>query len=234
MARPSADAGSAATRFITSARAIASSAAAALSSSTENWPGTFASNGNWCSSRSQKAWMVWIFSPPGVSSARAKSRRASRISSAVGRAALQRRDRLARARLPAASPIRRACRRRGRAISAAATLVKVRQRIAAGSAPASSSRMTRCVSTCVLPEPALAMTQADERGSEALALDWCVVRSTASSQSRRIIRRPLRPTRPIRRRARDGRSRRHRRARASGSCARCISRPARRRRRPAH
>ena len=54
-----------------------------------------------------------------------------------------------------------------RAISAAATLVKVRQRIAAGSAPASSSRITRCVSTCVLPEPALATTQAEDAGSDA-------------------------------------------------------------------
>ena len=58
-----------------------------------------------------------------------------------------------------------------RAISAAAILVKVRQRIAAGSAPASSRRMTRCVSTCVLPEPALAMTQAEDARIRRLALD---------------------------------------------------------------
>ncbi len=36
-----------------------------------------ASSGNWCSTDSQKAWMVWIFSPPGVSSASANSFRAS-------------------------------------------------------------------------------------------------------------------------------------------------------------
>ena len=43
-----------------------------------------ASSGNWWSTASQKAWMVWIFSPPGVSRARAKSRRA-RFSLAIVR-----------------------------------------------------------------------------------------------------------------------------------------------------
>ena len=48
-----------------------------LSSSTAKRAGTLASNGTRWSSRSQKAWMVSIFSPPGVSTARAKSVRAS-------------------------------------------------------------------------------------------------------------------------------------------------------------
>ena len=39
-------------------------------------PATLASNGNWCSSRVQKAWMVCTLRPPGVSSAMANSRRA--------------------------------------------------------------------------------------------------------------------------------------------------------------
>ena len=91
----------------------ASSAAAAESSITANWPGTFASKGNSCSSRSQKAWIVWIFSPPGVSSALAKSRRACRISCGGGRAALQLVDRRRAAPPRRASSIRRACRRRG-------------------------------------------------------------------------------------------------------------------------
>src|SRR6218665_1547278 len=38
-----------------------------------------------------------------------------------------------------------------------------------GRQPASSSRMTRWVSTCVLPEPALADTQAERAGSDAVA-----------------------------------------------------------------
>ena len=50
---------------------------------------------------------------------------------------------------------------------AAAALVKVMQRIFIGSVPASSSRITRCASTCVLPEPAFAATHADTAGSEA-------------------------------------------------------------------
>ncbi len=46
------------------------------SSSTSKRGETPASSGKRRRSESQKAWMVWIFSPPGVSSARAKSRRA--------------------------------------------------------------------------------------------------------------------------------------------------------------
>src|SRR3984885_5595078 len=46
--------------------------------------------------------------------------------------------------------------------------------MAEGRAPASRSRTTRCVSTCVFPEPALADTQAERLGSEASDC-WTVV-----------------------------------------------------------
>ena len=59
-----------------------------------NAPATLASSGNWCSTDSQKAWMVWIFSPPGVSSASANSLRARRSFSRVGLPAFERLDRL--------------------------------------------------------------------------------------------------------------------------------------------
>ena len=55
------------------------------------------------------------------------------------------------------------------AMLAAAALVKVMQRIFSGITPSSSSRITRCTSTWVLPDPALAETNAEEAGSEARA-----------------------------------------------------------------
>ncbi len=61
--------------------------AASRSSSGRKPAGTFASNGNRCSTRSQKAWMVWIFSPPGVSMTRANSFRAASRSGRLGRGA---------------------------------------------------------------------------------------------------------------------------------------------------
>ena len=67
------------------AAARSSSSASARSSSTSKRAATLASNGNWCSSRVQKAWMVCTFRPPGVSSASANSRRA-RARSAAHRA----------------------------------------------------------------------------------------------------------------------------------------------------
>src|SRR3984893_11258552 len=55
------------------------------------------------------------------------------------------------------------------AMWAAAALVKVRQRMRAGGTPARSNRIARWASTWVLPEPALAATQAEAAGSEAAA-----------------------------------------------------------------
>src|ERR1700685_4745970 len=60
------------------------------------------------------------------------------------------------------------------AILAAAALVKMMQRIFSGGTPVSSSRITRCTSTWVLPEPAFAETNDDEPGFEALA---CLART---------------------------------------------------------
>ena len=57
------------------------------------------------------------------------------------------------------------------AMLAAAALVKVMQRIFSGGTPDNSSRITRCTSTCVLPEPALADTKADAVGSRRAASD---------------------------------------------------------------
>ena len=50
------------------------------------------------------------------------------------------------------------------AMLAAAALVKVMHRIFSGGTPSSSRRITRCTSTWVLPEPALAETKADAAG----------------------------------------------------------------------
>ena len=72
-ARCRAAAAAPAARRASAGRATASVEA---SSSTVKRAATLASNGNWCSSRVQKAWMVCTFSPPGVSSAEANSRRA--------------------------------------------------------------------------------------------------------------------------------------------------------------
>src|SRR5579872_4086532 len=48
------------------------------------------------------------------------------------------------------------------------------QRILEGSAPESSSRSTRSVSTLVLPVPALADTHAEMAGSEAICWSWVI------------------------------------------------------------
>ena len=54
-------------------------------------------------------------------------------------------------------------------LAAAAALVKVMQRIFSGGTPDSKRRITRCTSTWVLPEPALADTKVDAFGSDARA-----------------------------------------------------------------
>ncbi len=64
----------------TSALAASSISAASRSSSTRAWGAMPASSGKRPSSDWQKAWMVWIFMPPGASRTRAKSRRARAIS----------------------------------------------------------------------------------------------------------------------------------------------------------
>ena len=134
-----------------------------VSSSTSKRAATLASNGNWCRSRVQKAWMVCTFSPPGVSSASgeqpARPRPPRRDPARRSRSP----DRLVELRRRRASSSAASSSNTRFAILAAAALVKVMQRIFAGSTPSSSSRITRCASTWVLPEPALAATQADSR-----------------------------------------------------------------------
>ena len=148
------------------ARASAISAAASRSSATLKLAGTLASNGKRCSRRSQKAWIVWIFNPPGVSIARANRRRAKARPCAFGCGAPS--STIASASAASSRPVHDASVSNTRAaILAAAVLVKVRQSRPDGAAPASRSRSARWVSTWVLPEPALAETQAEAAGSEA-------------------------------------------------------------------
>ena len=147
-----------------SRRASASNSARSRSSAARNSAGTFASNGKRCSTRSQKAWIVWIFNPPGVSTAAANSFRASsrlRGGLAPVSSIFARKVSSSASVQPASMPKTRAD------MLAAAALVKVRQIRRDGATPASSRRTTRCVSTCVLPEPACADTQAETSGSDA-------------------------------------------------------------------
>ena len=88
--------------------------------------------------------------------------RRARTAAAPARAAPRRRSRRSMSSIvsssaASSSAIHSASRSNTRfAMLAAAALVKVMQRIFAGSTPRSSSRITRCASTWVLPEPALA------------------------------------------------------------------------------
>ena len=151
----------------TARRARCSTSAWPCSSSTSKRAGTLASNGNKCSNRSQKAWIVWIFNPPGVSSVRAKSLRAARKSPLAGSGAPT--LMISALRSPSASWVHFASlSKTPEAIFAAAALVKVRQRSFEGATPCSRSRITRLASTWVLPEPALAETHTDWSGLEAL------------------------------------------------------------------
>src|SRR6266702_1081861 len=165
------------------------------SSITEKRAGTLASNGNCCSSRVQSAWMVCTFNPPGVSSAQANSSRARILKIASGRV-------IPASMIAASSALSSSVTQWPRventrsAILAAAALVKVMQRIFSGGTPLSNSRITRCTSTCVLPDPALAETNAEDLGSDARA---CVAR-TASGIWRgavTILRSPARRPRTI-------------------------------------
>src|SRR5262245_47497144 len=107
--------------------------------------------------------MVCTFNPPGVSSARANSRRASarRLAGGPGRMPM------AASSAASSSVVQRPSLSNTRlAMLAAAALVNVRQRIFSGATPASSRLITRSASTCVLPEPAFAATQAETPGSD--------------------------------------------------------------------
>ena len=107
--------------------------------------------------------MVCTFSPPGVSSAQANSSRARILKFASGRA-------IPASRIAASSAVSSSVTQwpsvenTRSAMLAAAALVKVMQRIFSGGTPSSSSRITRCTSTWVLPEPALAETNAEAAG----------------------------------------------------------------------
>ena len=129
-----------------------------------HWPRT----GKRCSSFSQKAWMVRILRPPGVSTVRANRRRAASISPRSARGGGAPVATMAASRAGPSSRVQRASSSNTRIdMLAAAALVKVRHRIRPGGTPASSSRSTRWARTCVLPEPAFAETQAEVPGSEA-------------------------------------------------------------------
>ena len=159
----------------TASRSRASMARASRSSTTANCGASPASRGKARSRDCAKAWMVEIRIPPGCSSTRTNRARAARSSSGPGARPVRR----ARAAVRSAgSAVAQAPSARARrvAISAAAALVKVRQRMRPGSTPASSRRSTRSVSSLVLPDPAEASTQAEAAGSE--ARDWaCSARS---------------------------------------------------------
>ena len=110
--------------------------------------------------------MVWIFRPPGVSMARANRRRAKASLAASGAGAPV--STIAAVELGVVEAVHVASVLKTRAaMLAAAALVKVRQRTPDGGAPSRSRRSTRWASTWVLPEPALADTQAEEAGFEA-------------------------------------------------------------------
>ncbi len=157
---PSGLSGCTAACSITPRLSSSSSCASVGSSSTSKRAATLASNGNRCRSWVQKPWMVCTLRPPGVSSASANNCRARRRSAAEGRPtpaaciAASRPASSRRVHLRNSSNTRFA-------MLAAAALVKVMQRMRAGSTPDSSSRITRCASTWVLPEPALAATKAE-------------------------------------------------------------------------
>ncbi len=136
--------------------------------------------------------MVCTFNPPGVSSAQANNSRARSRIFALGWASPT--SRIAASSASSSSVTQWPSVENTRsAMLAAAALVKVMQRIFSGGTLPSNSRITRCTSTWVLPEPALADTKADEPGSEARA---CVAR-TASGIFRGAF---TIPEAPIRRR----------------------------------
>ena len=202
------------------------SAAAGVSSRMANWPGTFASKGNWCSSRSQKAWIVWIFSPPGVSSARAKSRRAWRSSAARRRrgpaaSAISALSSVVRQRRPLAERAEDAARHLG-GRDLGEGQAEDRRRIGAGEEQADHAlrQHMRLAGAGIGDHPG----GSGRVGRLAAGCRACGRNRADAHRARRP--RPSRRPPTIRRRARDGRSRRRRRARASGSFATGIPPPA--------
>ena len=195
-ARPLALSGAPAACSSTSRLARSINSVWSRSSSTAKRAGTLASNGNCCSSRVHSAWMVCTFSPPGVSSAQANSLRAvNSIARSTSRMPV---SRIAAASV--ASSIATHCPSLPNTRSdmlAAAALVKVMQRIFSGGTPSSSSRTTRCTSTWVLPEPALAETNTDASGSDArtwrAAASKGILRGALIADPRRARRPPTIP-----------------------------------------
>ena len=126
-----------------------------------------ASTGKPASSDWAKLWNVCTANPPRASTTLANRRRARARSSASGTSPSASRS----ASRPASSHrTHRVSRSKIRpCISAAAALVKVRHSNRSGAAPVSSRRRTRAVSTCVLPVPADADTQALSQGLAAIA-----------------------------------------------------------------
>ena len=192
-ALPSALSGLVAPSSSTSSVNSLSSCAVAASSSTSKRAATSASNGNWCSRRVQKAWMVCTFSPPGVSSALANSRRA--MARCVASGVLPVASLIFSSSAASSSVVHSASVSNTRvAMLAAAALVKVMQRIFAGSSPRSSRLITRCTSTCVLPEPALAETNTERSGSAAAI--WRALAASGISRARLMTRPRFRRRRP--------------------------------------
>ena len=136
---------------------------ACRSSISTNCGETPASSGNRRNIPPQNEWIVWIFSPPGVSNARANNVRASRNWSA---SRLTSPSVSNSARSSASAFIAHAPRlpKRRFCISAAAAFVYVKHKIFCGGHPANNNRATRLVSTRVLPEPAFADTQVEFTG----------------------------------------------------------------------
>ena len=130
----------------------------------------------------QKEWMVWIFKPPGVSIARAKSRRAVGRLTCPVRSSTPNSSRSLRS--SASDNIDHLPNRRNKrfCISEAAAFVYVRQRMFCGSTPSNNNRATRSVRTRVLPDPAFAVSHVFNCGSAAST--WVCVASF------RIMRRP--------------------------------------------
>jgi len=138
---PSAPSGLAEASSSTSKVNLSSSCVVEASSSTVKRAATLASKGNWCSNRVQKAWMVCTFKPPGVSSAEANSRRARARCTALGLWPVESAISWSSAASPSAvQPASRL--NTSFAMLAAAVLVKVMQRILAGSTPRSSRLIT--------------------------------------------------------------------------------------------